>query len=185
MITCPHWSSGQRNTLPHQHQKPSVSKCNTATLLIYKHFLSVIIYLSMSYTPFMFLFFFFFGWDFSPGNGEIAGKTQDSATATISELADIEENVWSPRFGLKGKIDLTTRVRIQRTRNVGDKSSEVMTIPLELKTGRESNSIEHRSQVGRKHLAMKNTVCCISCRKERRLSGNCPYRGAVAVKEKG
>ncbi|XP_019751423.1 DNA replication ATP-dependent helicase/nuclease DNA2 [Hippocampus comes] len=82
-----------------------------------------------------------------PSNGGIAGKTQDSATATISELADIEENVWSPRFGLKGKIDLTTRVRIQRTRNVSHKSSEVMTIPLELKTGRESNSIEHRSQV--------------------------------------
>ncbi|XP_061670292.1 DNA replication ATP-dependent helicase/nuclease DNA2 [Syngnathoides biaculeatus] len=79
--------------------------------------------------------------------GGAAGRAQDSAAATITELADIEENVWSPRFGLKGKIDLTARVRIQRTRNVSQRSSEVMTIPLELKTGRESNSIEHRSQV--------------------------------------
>ncbi|XP_057707140.1 DNA replication ATP-dependent helicase/nuclease DNA2 [Corythoichthys intestinalis] len=75
--------------------------------------------------------------------GEAAGGMQDGATATITELADIEENVWSPRFGLKGKIDLTAQVRIERRR----KSSEVMTVPLELKTGRESNSIEHRSQV--------------------------------------
>ncbi|XP_061557385.1 LOW QUALITY PROTEIN: DNA replication ATP-dependent helicase/nuclease DNA2 [Phycodurus eques] len=82
-----------------------------------------------------------------PSGGGVTGRAQDSATATITELADIEENVWSPRFGLKGKIDLTARVRIQRTRNVSQRSSEVMTIPLELKTGRESNSIEHRSQV--------------------------------------
>ncbi|XP_061132946.1 DNA replication ATP-dependent helicase/nuclease DNA2 [Syngnathus typhle] len=80
-------------------------------------------------------------------SGVVAGRTHDSATATIAELADIEENVWSPRFGLKGKIDLTARVRIHRTPNVSQKPSEVMTIPLELKTGRESNSIEHRSQV--------------------------------------
>uniref|UniRef100_A0A3B4GFA3 DNA replication ATP-dependent helicase/nuclease DNA2 n=1 Tax=Pundamilia nyererei TaxID=303518 RepID=A0A3B4GFA3_9CICH len=59
----------------------------------------------------------------------------------------IEENVWSPRFGLKGKIDVTARVRIQRPRNGFHRIPEEKTIPLELKTGRESNSIEHRSQV--------------------------------------
>nr|XP_057945635.1 DNA replication ATP-dependent helicase/nuclease DNA2 [Doryrhamphus excisus] len=82
-----------------------------------------------------------------PTNSGAAGRLQDSATATITELVDIEENVWSPRFGLKGKIDLTAQVRIQRARNVSSKSSEMKTIPLELKTGKESNSIEHRSQV--------------------------------------
>ncbi|XP_077420738.1 DNA replication ATP-dependent helicase/nuclease DNA2 [Vanacampus margaritifer] len=82
-----------------------------------------------------------------PSYGGMGGRTQGSATATIAELADIEENVWSPRFGLKGKLDLTARVRIQRSGNVSRRSSEVMTIPMELKTGRESNSIEHRSQV--------------------------------------
>uniref|UniRef100_A0A3B3D4K1 DNA replication ATP-dependent helicase/nuclease n=1 Tax=Oryzias melastigma TaxID=30732 RepID=A0A3B3D4K1_ORYME len=58
---------------------------------------------------------------------------------------DIEENVWSPRFGLKGKIDVTARVQIQRPRS--SRSPEEKTFPLELKTGKESNSIEHRSQV--------------------------------------
>ncbi|XP_056268651.1 DNA replication ATP-dependent helicase/nuclease DNA2 isoform X2 [Pseudoliparis swirei] len=73
---------------------------------------------------------------------------QDSATVvTIAELADIEENVWCPRFGLKGKIDVTARVRIQKPRSGSRGASEERTVPLELKTGKESNSIEHRSQV--------------------------------------
>uniref|UniRef100_A0A8C4ELT8 DNA replication ATP-dependent helicase/nuclease n=1 Tax=Dicentrarchus labrax TaxID=13489 RepID=A0A8C4ELT8_DICLA len=72
-------------------------------------------------------------------------RCQDSATVvTVTELADIEENVWSPRFGLKGKIDVTARVRIQRRSH---RTLEEKTVPLELKTGKESNSIEHRSQV--------------------------------------
>ncbi len=70
------------------------------------------------------------------------------ATVTVSELADIEENMWSPRFGLKGKIDVTAQVRIQRQRNGSHRMLEERTVPLELKTGKESNSIEHRSQVG-------------------------------------
>lgn len=87
--------------------------------------------------------------DPSPNNSRAPGRCQDSPThVTLTELVDIEENVWSPRFGLKGKIDLTARVRIQRPPNRSHKSPEEKIVPLELKTGRESNSIEHRSQVG-------------------------------------
>uniref|UniRef100_A0A672GL39 DNA replication ATP-dependent helicase/nuclease n=1 Tax=Salarias fasciatus TaxID=181472 RepID=A0A672GL39_SALFA len=76
------------------------------------------------------------------------GRCPETPSAVmITELADIEENVWAPRFGLKGKIDVTARVHIQRPRNGGLRFSEEKTLPLELKTGRESNSIEHRSQV--------------------------------------
>ncbi|KAG7236010.1 hypothetical protein INR49_001408 [Caranx melampygus] len=82
-----------------------------------------------------------------PSNSRAPSRDQDSAAVvTVTELADIEENVWSPRFGLKGKIDVTARVRIQRPRGGSHRSVE-KTLPLELKTGRESNSIEHRSQV--------------------------------------
>ncbi|KAM4669528.1 DNA replication ATP-dependent helicase/nuclease DNA2 [Amazona ochrocephala] len=70
-------------------------------------------------------------------------KTEDfSCTIEIVDILDIEENIWSPRFGLKGKIDVTARVKIHREPGV---QSRVM--PLELKSGKESNSIEHRSQV--------------------------------------
>ncbi|XP_070820257.1 DNA replication ATP-dependent helicase/nuclease DNA2 [Chaetodon trifascialis] len=84
----------------------------------------------------------------TPNNSRASSRCQDSpAVVTITELADIEENVWSPRFGLKGKIDVTARVQIQRPRSGSHRTSEERTVPLELKTGRESNSIEHRSQV--------------------------------------
>ncbi|XP_058484669.1 DNA replication ATP-dependent helicase/nuclease DNA2 [Solea solea] len=84
-----------------------------------------------------------------PSSGRVPSRDQNSATVvTVTELADIEENVWSPRFGLKGKIDVTARVRIQAPRNGRNhRAPEERTLPLELKTGRESNSVEHRSQV--------------------------------------
>ncbi|KQK84105.1 hypothetical protein AAES_51951 [Amazona aestiva] len=42
-------------------------------------------------------------------------KTEDfSCTIEIVDILDIEENIWSPRFGLKGKIDVTARVKIHR-----------------------------------------------------------------------
>lgn len=71
------------------------------------------------------------------------GKTEDvSSNIEVVDILDIEENIWSPRFGLKGKIDVTARVKIHCHSGV---QSRIM--PLELKSGKESNSIEHRSQV--------------------------------------
>ncbi|XP_060698286.1 DNA replication ATP-dependent helicase/nuclease DNA2 isoform X1 [Hemiscyllium ocellatum] len=61
---------------------------------------------------------------------------------TVLDIEDIEENIWSPRFGLKGKIDVTASVKIHRQPRTHTK-----VMPLELKTGKESNSVEHRSQV--------------------------------------
>ncbi|KAM8774369.1 DNA replication ATP-dependent helicase/nuclease DNA2 [Rhynchonycteris naso] len=60
----------------------------------------------------------------------------------VVKSLDIEESIWSPRFGLKGKIDATVAVKIHR----GCKTKYKI-MPLELKTGKESNSIEHRSQL--------------------------------------
>uniref|UniRef100_UPI003AACC580 DNA replication ATP-dependent helicase/nuclease DNA2 n=1 Tax=Centroberyx gerrardi TaxID=166262 RepID=UPI003AACC580 len=84
-----------------------------------------------------------------PSHGGAPSRRQDSSSTvvTVTELADIEENVWSPRFGLKGKVDVTAQVRIQRARNDSHRTTQERIMPLELKTGKESNSIEHRSQV--------------------------------------
>ncbi|XP_063135358.1 solute carrier family 25 member 16 isoform X3 [Rattus norvegicus] len=60
----------------------------------------------------------------------------------VVKSLDIEESIWSPRFGLKGKIDVTVGVKIHR-----DCKTKYKIMPLELKTGKESNSIEHRGQV--------------------------------------
>ncbi len=60
----------------------------------------------------------------------------------VSDVVDIEENIWSPRLGIKGKVDLTVDAKLE-----GDYNSSPRTIPLELKTGRASGSAEHRGQV--------------------------------------
>ncbi|XP_033104776.1 DNA replication ATP-dependent helicase/nuclease DNA2-like [Anneissia japonica] len=63
----------------------------------------------------------------------------------VSDLKDIEENVCSPRWGIKGKVDLTVEVKIHREKS--QPRQQTLTLPLELKTGRETNSIEHRTQL--------------------------------------
>lgn len=100
----------------------------------------------------------------SPHNSRAPGKCQDEmALVTFTKLVDIEENVWSPRFGLKGKIDVTAQVQIQRPRNgQNHRIREERMVPLELKTGRESNSIEHRSQVfGPQRCHLCRHSCCL------------------------
>lgn len=77
-----------------------------------------------------------------PSDGTLS-KQDCTHPVTVTDFMDIEENIWSPRFGLKGKIDVTTGVCIHRR---GRRPLDRV-IPLELKTGKESNSIEHRSQV--------------------------------------
>ncbi|XP_029140102.1 DNA replication ATP-dependent helicase/nuclease DNA2 [Protobothrops mucrosquamatus] len=60
----------------------------------------------------------------------------------VMEILDVEENIWCPRFGLKGKIDVTATVTIHER-----SKTRTRIMPLELKSGKESNSVEHRSQV--------------------------------------
>lgn len=59
----------------------------------------------------------------------------------IDSIQDIEENIWMPRLGLKGKIDVTVKVKC------GEKNGETRSLPLELKTGRASFSPEHTGQL--------------------------------------
>lgn len=57
----------------------------------------------------------------------------------VRDVVDVEENIWSPRLGMKGKVDLTVSAQLP--------SGLVKTVPLELKTGRASGSAEHKGQV--------------------------------------
>ncbi|XP_059607980.1 DNA replication ATP-dependent helicase/nuclease DNA2 [Phlebotomus argentipes] len=62
---------------------------------------------------------------------------------SIASVEDIEENIWMPQLGLKGKVDVTARVR-KRTADGGE---IVKIMPVEVKTGRASFSAEHRGQL--------------------------------------
>ncbi|XP_066245854.1 DNA replication ATP-dependent helicase/nuclease DNA2 [Euwallacea similis] len=58
----------------------------------------------------------------------------DNWKGTINAIEDIEENIWCPDLGVKGKVDVSVK-------------SGLTLMPLEVKTGRASVSLEHRGQV--------------------------------------
>ncbi|GJN93127.1 hypothetical protein Rhopal_006172-T1 [Rhodotorula paludigena] len=60
----------------------------------------------------------------------------------ITSTIGIEDDIWSPRFGLKGKIDVSTTSTF--TDSVG--FSRKSTTPFEVKTGRTNAGMEHRAQ---------------------------------------
>ncbi|KAF8066980.1 AAA domain-containing protein [Lyophyllum atratum] len=72
---------------------------------------------------------------------------QGESLLAISELLDIEEDIWSPTYGIKGKLDATVHAVIsdpnppfsQPVLSAGPK-------PLEIKTGRAVAGMEHRAQ---------------------------------------
>lgn len=66
---------------------------------------------------------------------ESSGLGKDNWKGRIVSIEDIEENVWCTTYGVKGKIDVTVR------------TEEGMVVPLELKTGKASMSLEHRGQL--------------------------------------
>lgn len=65
----------------------------------------------------------------------------ENFSGMIESIQDIEENIWVPRLGLKGKIDVSVEVRCHQ------KNGKSTYMPLELKTGRASFSPEHTGQL--------------------------------------
>lgn len=51
------------------------------------------------------------------------------------QVIDIEEMAWAPRYGLKGMIDASVRVKITSSSN----GSHETIMPLEFKTGKGNN----------------------------------------------
>lgn len=68
----------------------------------------------------------------------IRGKNNNTWQGEIVSIQDIEENLWVPEFGIKGKVDVTVQTKY---------NGRFKTMPIELKTGRPSESAEHRGQV--------------------------------------
>ncbi|GAA5907066.1 hypothetical protein JCM8208_004503 [Rhodotorula glutinis] len=60
----------------------------------------------------------------------------------ITSTLGVEDDIWSPRFGLKGKIDVSTSSAV--VDSVG--FTRRGTTPFEIKTGRTSAGMEHRAQ---------------------------------------
>ncbi|KAI0946663.1 hypothetical protein AcW1_010068 [Taiwanofungus camphoratus] len=82
-----------------------------------------------------------------------AAQGQTSLLA-ISRLHDIEEDIWSPTYGLKGKLDASVQVVVSDIDHSSSpfakaaprKATQNLTMPLEIKTGRAVAGMEHRAQ---------------------------------------
>ncbi|GLJ43384.1 hypothetical protein SUGI_0901420 [Cryptomeria japonica] len=74
------------------------------------------------------------------------GRKGGEKQLSVSEVVDIEEMVWSPKYGLKGMIDASLRVKFDSHGSL----PEQVIMPLEFKTGRGTTgqaAMEHRAQV--------------------------------------
>ncbi|CAG9821751.1 unnamed protein product [Phaedon cochleariae] len=61
-------------------------------------------------------------------------KNKEDWKGMIQSIDDIEENIWCPELGVKGKVDVSIK-------------TDHHSMPLELKTGRATVSLEHKGQV--------------------------------------
>ena len=68
-------------------------------------------------------------------------KNGSNFRMSINKLLEVEERIWSPMYGLKGNIDATVQVAVQ-----DGTEEKTLTVPLELKTGRNNTNECHRAQ---------------------------------------
>ncbi|KAM5468947.1 DNA replication endonuclease-helicase Dna2 [Microsporum ferrugineum] len=59
----------------------------------------------------------------------------------INKLLEVEEHVWSPMYGLKGNIDATVQIVLEE-----EGEQKTLTVPLEVKTGKNNANHSHRAQ---------------------------------------
>ena len=78
--------------------------------------------------------------------GELHSAPGDKPSLlAITGLHDIEEDIWSPKWGLKGKVDASVQASIIRYPMKGQQAEEHVA-PLEIKTGRSVGIMAHRAQ---------------------------------------
>ncbi|KAF9644272.1 Dna2-domain-containing protein [Thelephora ganbajun] len=80
-------------------------------------------------------------------------KNGESSLLAIAQVLDVEEDIWSPTYGLKGKLDASITAVIENqeapfnNRGQIKKTTSSGPMPLEIKTGSEQNrSIPYRAQ---------------------------------------
>ena len=70
---------------------------------------------------------------------------------SINKLLDVEEHIWSPMYGLKGNIDATVQVTMN-----DEQGERTLTVPFEVKTGKNTSSTNHVAQTTLYTLLLSN-----------------------------
>ena len=75
-------------------------------------------------------------------------SSHTDARLAITETLSVEEDIWSPKYGLKGKIDVSVAGTLVEGGSATQQSlaRHEGTLPFEIKTGRSSAGMEHRAQ---------------------------------------
>ncbi|KAJ1856993.1 DNA replication endonuclease-helicase Dna2 [Coemansia sp. RSA 1822] len=76
-------------------------------------------------------------------DAQYAGHNGGNGAVAVAQIMNMEENVWSAKFGLKGKVDLTVLAQYAQLESGPTGRLE----PFELKTGRRTDNAGHRAQV--------------------------------------
>ena len=79
--------------------------------------------------------------NYEKASGVVKDRNGTSAIMCINKLLDVEEHIWSPKYGLKGNVDATVQVVMRD----GDKE-RTLTVPLEVKTGKNHSNAAHKAQ---------------------------------------
>jgi DNA replication ATP-dependent helicase/nuclease Dna2 len=87
--------------------------------------------------------------------GQLSDQSEANGSVSrisLTKLHEVEEEIWSPTYGIKGKIDASVQVLIlQESRSpTGNPASGTLcswTMPFEIKTGRTVGVLEHRAQI--------------------------------------
>ncbi|KAI9840048.1 MAG: hypothetical protein M1819_000241 [Sarea resinae] len=74
-------------------------------------------------------------------NALVKDRNGQQVAMSINKLLDVEEHVWSPKYGLKGNIDATVQISVDDLDGL-----KTLTVPFEVKTGRSISNAQHRAQ---------------------------------------
>ncbi len=74
-----------------------------------------------------------------------SASANDKATICIAKIIELEENIWSVMFGIKGKVDATVLMKFKDAHKEKEPYSQRI-VPFELKTGISTTSVSHRAQ---------------------------------------
>lgn len=88
-----------------------------------------------------------------PASAFTSTKTLSGSDINVTQVLDIEENIWSPKYGLKGKIDVSARTSFfDKDLNCSRKTVS----PIELKTGKPFLNLSHTAQTSLYSLMMSD-----------------------------
>ena len=86
------------------------------------------------------------GTDRQPAGELHAMSGESPSLLAINGLHEVEEDIWSPKWGLKGKVDASVQIKMVRDPSSKAVKVEENVAPLEIKTGRAVGVMAHRAQ---------------------------------------